>query len=275
LARDVRINCPKCPERGHPPDRKKKLYLNPTKRVGHCFRCGFKVGPDAFESFTQTLGFVYTPSLGAALDPVPETTLPAGFSTAWRTPYGTVVWRYLRQRHLDPATIVGYNLGYCAGGPYANRVVLPVYQGGELQTWQARDLTGKSPAKYVSAPGSKPHRLFNLDRASRSPVRVLVEGQFDALRLPDFAIGLLGKEWHPAKRAQLLASRPKLVLVALDRDGTADRNAHDIAYDLHGLVRVEALPIHGKDLGSLPAANVAKLDTLLRKAAALLGPGPG
>lgn len=260
---EIAVQCPECPPRGPTEDRKKKLYVNPTKRVAHCFRCGYTVGPKGFAQLLGILGLAITPSFLPAERGV-TVTLPAHYSQDWFTPLGETVWAYLRQRHLSPAVIAGYQLGYCADGPYSQRVILPVYHEGQLLTWQARHLHTTHPVKYLTAPKSPPHRLFNLSRAGRSGVVVLVEGIFDALRLPDFAIALLGKEWSSEKRAQLLQLHPHLVLLGLDRDGTATASANAIAYDLRGLVRVEPLPFDGKDLGSLSPAQVARLDERLR-----------
>jgi hypothetical protein len=253
-------------------DRKKKLYLNLARRMAHCFRCGFAARAEGFDAVARMYGFTVQPALHVDAAPPEPIAFPPHYSTAWESYYGRQAWEYLLARHVTPPQIVGYRLGFCPQGSYAQRIILPVFSRGLLRTWQARSLIGRLP-KYITAPGSPPHQLFNLDRASKRRVLVLVEGVFDALRLPNYAVALLGKEWGPEKRAAILATNPARIFIALDRDGTADANSNDIAYDFRGLVPVDALPIHGKDLGEVRPADLAPLLAILR--AAEVPPEPG
>jgi hypothetical protein len=186
---------------------------------------------------------------------------------------------YLHHDRMLPRTVIaGYQIGHCPHGEYGGRVVIPVIEDGELATFVARDYTGHaSPEKkYLSARKPVPHAMFNLDRAGhRGGVLVLVEGIFDALRLPEFAVALLGKGWSAEKRERVLRKKPSVVFIALDQDGSAEREQQEILEDLWGLVpHVAPLRIAGKDLGAASRAVVADLNVLLRETARAARPRP-
>ena len=263
---ELRFHCPPTihTARTGKPDRKGKLYLNPAKNVAYCQRCGFKTR-DA-KAFAERYGLAIDVAISATASPaLPSLHLPPEYSTNWQTPSGRRAWTYLRRRGIAPATIAGYDLGYCDFGRYAERIIIPIFQDAALVSFQARDYTGRSPIRYLNPPGALPSRLFNLDRAARTGVVVLVEGPFDALRLAAYAVALMGKGWNSAKRTQLLRARPQTVLLALDQDGSATQETMAIRRDLCGLIpQVEALPLPYKDFGAASPAYLREIAQLCR-----------
>jgi hypothetical protein len=103
------------------------------------------------------------------------------------------------------------------------RLIVPVYRSGDLVGWQARAL-GPAEPKYYTMPGlKKSHLLFNGDRARKYRFGVVVEGVFDAFRVGDRAVALLGKTLseHQKKLALSYWSMGALCIL-LDADAVED-----------------------------------------------------
>jgi hypothetical protein len=113
--------------------------------------------------------------------------------------------------------------------------------------------------------GAIPNVIFNQDRIQPGGVMVLTEGPFDALRLPEYAVALIGSGWNAAKRGRVLARRPGVVLLALDQDGAGRKATEIIYHDLLGLVPVvDRLKLPAKDLGGLSRSEVAHIRSICR-----------
>ena len=263
---EIRVNCPDSihiPRVGKS-DVKRRLYINPRKNAAHCFRCGF--GTKDAAGLVQRLRLdVGLQDWGDAPEADRgEVRLPDDFTLDYTiTPFGSQAMAYLEARNLSRLTIAAYGIGYCTRGPQAFRVVIPVIEDGALVTWQARDWTGTYRSKYMTPKGARPDAMFNYDRARGTGVLVLVEGIFDALRLPEYAIALLGKGWNDAKRAKILRAKPNTVYVMLDADAKQDAQA--IHEDLAGMVpHVETLSLSSKDIGSASPEEVESTRLLCR-----------
>lgn len=196
--------------------------------------------------------------------------------------------RYLEYRNVSRELAASRGIGYATSGKYAWRVIIPVESDGTLYGYIARSILTNCPScknpvndctcqprrfPKVLTPetkeGAKPRNtLFNIDavRDSRSNRLVVVEGVFDALRLPNEAVALMGSS---ASRTQitLLAglARGREVILALDPDtagylGTI-KTAEALASELVK-VKVAVLP-EGEDIGSLDRSAI---DNALRKA---------
>jgi hypothetical protein len=226
---ELRVDCPFCRKRKGSQDTKRHLYINPGKGA-HCFRCGFATRRLEWLSGVLQLQLaVATPDA-----PPPAVQLPKEYSTDWQTPLGRLAWGYLQYRQLSPALIAAYQIGYCATGAYSQRIIIPILEDGVLRTFVARDWTNRQPLRYRRPPGATA-TFYNWDRVRHQDVILLTEGCFDVLALPQYAVGLLGKQLQPAQRAALLR-QPTLhtVLIALDAD--ADRDAAVLYRTLAGCI---------------------------------------
>lgn len=269
--------CPVCRGREH-------LYVNTAKRCGHCFRCGWSPGlvdliariegrsPDEIrERLRQVVARGSLPALeqlrarvlacGArrshASSRPPTIAFPAGYiplaeQHAPEVERALAPFRaYLAQRRVPAGCIARHAIGCVLVGRYAGRVILPVHDEGRLVTFQARDITSRSRAKYLGPPGAPlGHVLFNLDQARSSARIVLCEGILSAICTGPDAVASFGKSLKPGQVALLAAAgRPVVVLYdgAKPATGALDalREAHRAAWQLHraGLpVRVAHLP---------------------------------
>lgn len=247
-------------------DTKKKLYVNPEKNVAICHRCGFKTrrADELLSKLNLRLAF-QQPAYSRENESRPQQlSLPSEYEGTFHTSQlGRRAWGYLIRRYIPPEVICAYELGFCATGEYAGRIIIPMYEGERLVNFQARDFLGREP-RYLSAhasQGADRNTIFNLDRASQSGVLMVVEGPFDVLRLPDYAIALLGStKWNEQKRERIIRANPKIILLALDNDDAGIHAEEAIRHSLAGLsVEMASIRLPGKDIGELSPRACEKL----------------
>lgn len=104
-------------------------------------------------------------------------------------------WAYLASRGFDDMQrlLDDYRLACCLTGKWKDRVILPLYQQGQLIAWTGRSLINPVNApRYLSSDGDAIKRtVFNEDELSQGgKVLVLVEGPFDALKVDHYGKGL-------------------------------------------------------------------------------------
>jgi len=221
--------------------------------------------PSALQSTTQNL--------------ITETTLPGHCIDLRELPADHPAWVYLRGRNFEPAELaVRWGVRFCADAPedekgcipgttiitrlVRNRVIIPVFWNDKLVGWQARSL-GDHKIKYYTAPGMpKSQLLFNGDRARKHKFGVIVEGVFDAFRVGEPAVALLGKHASQVQKDLILSYwYAHGAAVLLDSDAAKDSakiasslieiKSHDFK---HGLFNVP-LPA-GHDPASMTHADV-------------------
>lgn len=126
--------------------------------------------------------------------------------------------QYLRnQRGLTNLDIHRYKIGYCSDGKYSGRVIIPSYDSNyNLNYFVARDITD-SGIKYLNPPCSRDVVVFEMFINWDEPI-ILVEGVFDAIRVGNNAIPLMGKSLLGNLKLQLLKHNVSEVFVSLDGD---------------------------------------------------------
>jgi hypothetical protein len=117
-------------------------------------------------------------------------------------------YQFLVGRDFDPALIArGYDVRYCSESSRyymaPGRLIIPIYEGGRMLGWQARDLQTKRKLddplpKYWTCPGTpKKALLYNFGRASLYQTGVIVEGPTDVWRFGPMACAALGSSMSP------------------------------------------------------------------------------
>jgi len=264
---EIRINCPDAihvPRTGKS-DYKRKLYINTQKGFGHCFRCGFKTrnAAELIERFDLSIEIDFQDQVDT---PTVQLHLPTEYRTDFWSTHGTIALQYLKSRDIPEAVILDYSLGFCTEGRYAGRIIIPFFRNGDLVYFQARDYTNSCKLKYDSpskSEGAVPNVLFNLDRAAKTGVVLLVEGPLDALRIPKYGVAVVGCTWNDAKQRALLSCRPRAVFLALDNDDAGRDATARIKYCLSGLIpQVVTISYEGKDPGSVSAAEMGHFNIL-------------
>lgn len=143
-----------------------------------------------------------------------------------------------------------WGVGYCDPNSQtregAGRLILPIYRrptadedGQQLYGWQARYFNtllftdtprDKRTPKYLAPVGmQKSQVLFNSWRSMTSPVVVVMEGPYDAMRLgPRCSVSLMGKDMSDAQKRTLwnewgIKERPVIVMLDSDAPEAADK----------------------------------------------------
>jgi DNA primase len=98
-----------------------------------------KVDANYFQELSKLVKNVSSEYIGEVKQTILE--LPKEFKTFLNTPNNTSkhALSYLKKRNISKQDILKYNIGYCASGPYANRIVVPSYDNnGKLNYFTAR-----------------------------------------------------------------------------------------------------------------------------------------
>jgi DNA primase len=149
--------------------------------------------------------------------------LPPEYQPLWKRPtslnfsYKSAM-QYIINRGITAADILRYQIGYCAEGHYANRIVMPSYDNtGRLNYFTARSFYSNDGLKYKNPPISKNVIVFDF-HINWSHEIVLCEGMYDALAIKRNAIPLLGKT-IPNKLAEKIETKNVSdITLVLDND---------------------------------------------------------
>ena len=126
--------------------------------------------------------------------------------------------KYLHDRGITHDDIVKYNIGFCDGGKYSNRVIIPSYDGsGSLNYFTTRTFDPNNPSKYKNPDVSRDIIPLELFINWSSPI-VLCEGMFDVIAIKRNVIPLLGKNIQSTLMKKLVTSQVDKIYIALDKD---------------------------------------------------------
>lgn len=113
--------------------------------------------------------------------------LPCEAQTIKATGSTARFWRYLASRHFDDVgdLVARYQLRAATTGVQKDRVIIPLFQGGELVGWTGRAIQPTiSAPRYLSSGEAVKRVVFNEDDLWQGgKVLYVVEGPFDALKL--------------------------------------------------------------------------------------------
>lgn len=106
------------------------------------------------------------------------------------------------------------------------RICIPVFQGGNIVTFVARDTTGKSEIKYKNCPAERCVKqvkdcLYGIDQIREGDSVILVEGIFDAWRIGTGAVCTFGTQVTDEQIRVLASKRIKNAFVMFDSDATS------------------------------------------------------
>lgn len=222
-----RTNCPLCLGRTGKADRKGALAINPRFGVYQCWKCqasGTIARPSNIPD--DEPGDVVPPAMVA-----PEGFVPlAGDESLSLEPAREYVAGRVPEDRWEEAQI-----GACARGPYAGRVIIPILaeNGITWLGWVGRTWTKKGIYTYPKGMprGEVLYRGWVLTEESEEPA-LGVEGVFDALHLWPDAFALLGKASEIQMEALAVARRP--VVMVLDGDAWLEACAMAMRLRLYG-----------------------------------------
>jgi hypothetical protein len=242
----MNINCPFCEITGRIPDRKYKLGLNYKKGYIHCFRCG-RVHRIAQFLKLVNVDIDLTEFSNEDSEPVSyfvPTTNTINFPNEYinildlyddRYSVYLNALEYIDKRvGIDLA--VKLNVGFCATGDYANRIIVPVFDlHDNIIYFAARSIFPFLEPKIKNPPGFRKSILFNWNIAQKFSEIFIMEGIFGALTVYPYGIATLGKEITDEQIYQLLRSDIKIINIVLDNNAIPD--AYKIADRICKLTR--------------------------------------
>ena len=175
--------------------------------------------------------------------------LPKEFIPLWKPSksfdYGHAM-SYLQNRRVTMDDILRYNIGYCEGGIYGQRVLVPSYdRDGNINFFSARAYQEGNSYKYMLSPWPKDIVGFELFINWDEPITI-VEGVFDAMAIRNNAIPLFGTTLTFALKLAIIKNKVKRVNIVLDND--ALKQAVDI-FDRIEDLQVNQIDIHLIRLG--------------------------
>ena len=172
-------------------------------------------------------------------------------------------------------------MGWCEEGYFADRMVVPVTDGDDVNFFVARYMKAKPPRcaahklpctlcggtdehervkKTIYPKGAKPGRhLFNYDRAKHCKTIRIVEGVLDAIHVGRSAVATFGTNLSQYQLEMLMRTSAREVVIMWDPD--ANDKAMRLADRLADLwtIRVVKLP-DGKDPDEIPRTVLMDLE---------------
>lgn len=163
---------------------------------------------------------------------------------------------YLKERGLSPETIARFGLGYCANGPLAGRIAIPVHSDrgvlvGYVGRWPGDPPERRSKYRFLNKHWTH-NEVFNLHRVLQTPIDwplILVQGFFDVMKLWQLgcerAVAIMGGIPYSDQLEMILWHRPSPAPIIVLFDETDNgHEARDVAVSLlarHTYVRYREL----------------------------------
>ena len=257
----------KCPTCDH---HKLKFSVNIRKNVFKCWVCDYRgrnvrrlvrrfgtfVQLQRWDEFTgrhDLERFAELFDSRSSVDPLPTLDLPEEFiSLAGAIPAtGVYAHKYLCSRGITKADILKWKIGYCFGGEYRSRIIIPSFNdNGDISYFMARTYNGDS-YKYKNPKASK-DIVFNELYIDWNEDLTIVEGVFDAITAGN-GVPILGSTLRSnSDLIRKIVYNDTPVYVALDPDARKKENKIIqtlLEYD----VELYKIDVDGyEDVGSMP-----------------------
>ena len=246
---------------------KKKLQVNLVTQKWHCWVCNAKGRYvesllrrlNAEESYIQKIQSIYGDAEFYYSDDNEEERaelrLPEEFKQLYFKPKGiSPIYKqalsYLSKRGVRSDDLIKYNIGYCEGGLYAGRVIIPSYgSDGKLNYFVARSFYDNERMAYKNPPVSKNVVVFENNIVWEEPI-VLLEGVFDAFSVKRNAIPILGKFIPNKLMEAIFTNGVKEVVLMFDADAIQE-SVRYANYFMRNGIRVKNIIPDEKDFGEI------------------------
>jgi len=172
---------------------------------------------DFSETTTDQIKQIFDNTVEFSTDEEVEVVLPEGCIKIEKDDYFGHFKAYLDRRHISIQTVIEYDCYICKMGDFCNRMIIPVYFGGKLVSYQGADITGRDKVKYKTAIGCINNYLYNYD--SVEDTMFITEGILDSWRVGDCAVASFGT--HLTDRQKTLILKKKLTTLMFLWDGDA------------------------------------------------------
>jgi hypothetical protein len=166
----------------------------------------------------------------------------------WQSIDGTLPYMSKRGILLEDAHSFG--LVWCNAGRYANRLIFPVWEEGQLvyyqgrAMWEESDRPGERYIKALNPPKEEgaavsSEVLMNLSTARHYPRVAIVEGPIDCIKAGPSAVCTFGKKISPVQIAKL--QRSGVRAIDLMWDGPSEREPQGAWPEMMGIAPTLAL----------------------------------
>jgi DNA primase len=238
---------------------KKKLQINLKTQKWHCWVCDAKgkrinrllkrlhVDSRKLKKLYEIYGDDYVVYSKDTEDEKVELRLPNEFQSLLKEPKGLnplfrKVKEYVRKRGITTRDIKRYNIGYCDSGHYANRIIIPSYDGdNRLNYFIARSVFDEEKFKYKNPPVSKNIIMFENQINWDEPI-TLVEGVFDAMAVKRNAIPLLGKFVPKTLNDTIYKKGVSSINILLDEDAQEQALYYTMQFQNQGITTKNIKP---------------------------------
>jgi DNA primase len=251
---------------------KKKLQINLKTQQWHCWVCDAKgkriqrllkrlnVNTHKLKKIYEIYGDDYVVYSKESEEEKVELRLPSEFKSLLKVPDGfnptfKRVVEYAKQRNLTTEDIRRYNIGYCDGGHYAGRIIIPSYDSdNRINYFIARSVFPDESFKYKTPPVSKNVIMFENQINWDEPI-TLVEGVFDAMAVKRNAIPILGKFIPKKLNENIYKKGVKSINIFLDEDAQGQALHYTMQFTNQGIKTKNIIPT-GKDASDMGFSEV-------------------
>ena len=254
---------------------KKKLQVNLETQQWHCWVCDSKgrkiqtllkrlhVDSKKIRKVFEIYGDDYIVTSTSTDEEKVELRLPSEFKSLLVKPKGLnplykKVVQYAKDRGITKEDIIRYNIGYCDGGIYTNRIIIPSYDvDNRLNYFIARSVFTEEKFKYKNPPVSKNVTIFENHINWKKPI-TLCEGVFDAMSIKRNAIPLLGKFIQKTLMDSIYKKGVRDIKIVLDKDAQ-DQALYYVNYFMNNGITVTNILPTEKDAGDMGFTKVNKI----------------
>lgn len=256
---------------------KKKLQVNLKTQYWHCWVCDAKgrkiqrllkrlhVDSRRLKKLYEIYGDDYVVYTKDTEDEKVELRLPIEFKSLLKVPKGiNPVYRkalkYAEDRGITKEDITKYNIGYCDGGMYSNRIIIPSYDlDNRLNYFIARSVHPEEKFKYKNPPVSKNVIMFENQINWDEPI-TLVEGVFDAMAVKRNSIPILGKFIPTKLNEAIFKNGVKDINIFLDEDAQQQALRYTMQFSNQGITTKNIKPTDkdASDMGFTEVNNKLK-----------------
>ena len=175
-----------------------------------------------------------------------------------------VAKNYLFKRGIDERDILFWKIGFCSGGEYAGRIIVPSFnEDGDCNYFIGRTYQDDW-RKYMNPPTAKNKIIFNELYIDWSEDLTLTEGVFDAIIAGQNSVPILGstlKQQSKLFKSIILNDTPVYVALDLDAQKKASYLVENLIKYGAEVYKIDVFPYN--DVGEMP-----KKEFLNRKGAA-------
>lgn len=193
---DLRVDCPHCG------DNKKKMYVNSSTGVYHCWRCNesgtfYKLRKQLPEIFVGQPVILNRLVKRERRQTRKIEGMPPQFKKFKQIEPQMLLrhrgYKYISNRGISDSTIFEHEIGFCSKGRFSKRIMVPVFHNKELVSYLGRDYSGKADKRvlYDTRENVNPVAmyLYNFDEAKKYRSILVTEGWVDCLKSKQKVVG--------------------------------------------------------------------------------------